>query len=506
VPGDPPVLSKEGPPGSDHLSSEETMRTHLIGRVALATVAAALLAAPLQAQRPGAIEIGVFGRYTLFDNNMGLKEAFGGGARLGAFLVPNLSLEAAGAFTPVKTEVGDISVKNWDMAGRLIYHLPIVEQFGIHLGAGYMYNIFTSEGEESVKDHGPTGLFGFRIWATPAVSIRGDAFANYIPSPDNLADQNFTWGGQLGLSYTFGAAADADKDGVSDANDACPDTPDGVVVDARGCPVDTDRDGVADFRDTCPNTPQGAPVDVNGCVRDGDQDGVRDDLDRCANTPQGESVDAAGCPPDADKDGVADARDRCADTPAGVAVTENGCPRDSDGDGVADNADRCANTPRGATVDATGCPQDGDGDGVPNGTDKCPTTAAGARVDATGCPVLFEENVVRVVLQGVTFATNSAELTDGAKAILNGVAESLVANPTVKVEVGGHTDITGSRATNTRLSQARAESVMAYLISKGVAAGQLTAKGFGPDEPVADNATREGRAQNRRVELKRVTQ
>jgi outer membrane protein OmpA-like peptidoglycan-associated protein len=74
------------------------------------------------------------------------------------------------------------------------------------------------------------------------------------------------------------------------------------------------------------------------------------------------------------------------------------------------------------------------------------------------------------------------------------------------VEVGGHTDSTGSRATNTRLSQARAESVMAYLVSKGVAAGQLAAKGFGPDEPVADNATREGRAQNRRVELKRVTQ
>jgi outer membrane protein OmpA-like peptidoglycan-associated protein len=279
-----------------------------------------------------------------------------------------------------------------------------------------------------------------------------------------------------------------------------------VTVTANGCPVDTDGDGVADFQDRCADTPSGTRVDASGCVPDSDGDGVRDDADRCANTPRGATVDANGCPTDSDRDGVADAQDRCANTPAGTRVGADGCPPDSDRDGVVDSADRCPDTPQGAQVDATGCPADMDGDGVPNGVDRCPNTAAGARVDAIGCPVLFEENVARVVLRGVNFATNSSQLTDTAQRILDDVAQTLQANPDIRVEVGGHTDITGSRALNTRLSQARAESVMAYLASKGVDPSRMTARGYGPDDPVADNATREGRAQNRRVELKRLEQ
>lgn len=463
-----------------------------------------LLAGPAHAQKPGAIELGAFGRYTLYDNNLGLKEAFGGGALLGVFIVPNLSFEAMGAYTPVSDTADAVDVTHVDLAGRLVYHLPLAKQFGVHLGAGYGYQMYSTEGEDGVNDHGPTGLFGLRIRATPAVSIRGEAFANYIMDPENGADQNFTWGGQLGLTYTIGAVSDKDKDGVADAKDACPDTPAGVVVDGQGCPVDTDKDRVPDHLDKCANTPSGATVDASGCILDGDKDGVGDYLDKCPSTPQGDAVDASGCSLDADKDGVPDARDQCPDTPAGVAVNRSGCPLDSDADGVPDNLDKCASTPAGAKVDATGCPLDADKDGVADGLDKCPNTAAGTRVDATGCPVLFEAGATAVVLQGVTFATGSANLTDAAKGILDGVAQSLVANPDVKVEVGGHTDNTGSRATNVRLSQARAESVMAYLVSKGVAANRLTARGFGPDEPVAENTTAAGRAKNRRVELRRA--
>jgi outer membrane protein OmpA-like peptidoglycan-associated protein len=480
------------------------MSSHLIGRITAFVAAAVLLTSPALAQRPGAIELGAFGRYTLYDNNLGLKEAFGGGALLGVFIVPNLSFEAMGAYTPVSDTNDVVDVTHVDLAGRLVYHLPLAERFGVHLGVGYGYQMYSTEGQDGVNDHGPTGLFGLRIRATPAVSIRGEAFANYIMDPENGADQNFTWGGQLGLTYTVGAVSDMDKDGVADDKDACPDTPAGVVVDAQGCPVDTDKDGVADYLDKCPNTPAGATVDAQGCPVDTDKDGVADYLDKCPNTPAGEAVDAAGCSLDADKDGVPDARDQCPDTPAGQPVNRSGCPLDSDGDGVADNLDKCPDTPAGATVDAAGCPLDGDKDGVPDGIDKCPNTAAGTRVDATGCPMVFEEGTTRVVLQGVTFQTGSAQLTPAARAILDGVAQTLAANPDIKVEVGGHTDSTGSRATNVRLSQARAESVMAYLVGKGVAASRLTAKGYGPDEPVADNKTADGRAKNRRVELRRA--
>jgi OOP family OmpA-OmpF porin len=144
---------------------------------------------------------------------------------------------------------------------------------------------------------------------------------------------------------------------------------------------------------------------------------------------------------------------------------------------------------------------DSDGDGVANAADKCPDTPAGTKVDAVGCPVLFAPGAASLVLQGVNFATGKATLLSESQAILDRVAESLNNNPQVTVEVGGHTDNTGSRITNLRLSQARANTVREYLISKGVDGSRITAKGYGPDKPVAENTTATGRAANRRVEL-----
>ena len=109
-----------------------------------------------------------------------------------------------------------------------------------------------------------------------------------------------------------------------------------------------------------------------------------------------------------------------------------------------------------------------------------------------------------VTLTGVTFVSGRAMLTPNAKAILDGVAASLQANPTTRVEVGGYTDNAGSRLRNITLSRARANAVANYLIQKGVSPSRLTARGYGPANPVATNATAAGRAENRRVELKRL--
>lgn len=119
---------------------------------------------------------------------------------------------------------------------------------------------------------------------------------------------------------------DADGDGVVDSKDQCPNTPKGVAVDAKGCPIDSDGDGVADYLDKCPNTPAGTAVDSTGCPLDSDGDGVADYQDKCPNTPSGVAVDATGCPLDTDGDGVADYLDKCPDTPAGTKVDTNGCP------------------------------------------------------------------------------------------------------------------------------------------------------------------------------------
>jgi outer membrane protein OmpA-like peptidoglycan-associated protein len=107
----------------------------------------------------------------------------------------------------------------------------------------------------------------------------------------------------------------------------------------------------------------------------------------------------------------------------------------------------------------------------------------------------------RHVLRGVNFATNSATIDPASSVVLDVAAEQLLARPGVKVVVEGHTDSTGSDAYNQGLSQRRADSVLNYLVRKGVPAGRLTARGFGESNPVASNDTAEGRALNRRVAL-----
>jgi outer membrane protein OmpA-like peptidoglycan-associated protein len=311
--------------------------------------------------------------------------------------------------------------------------------------------------------------------------------------------------GSLGLSVFTGGgpAPDADRDGVPDKRDACADTPVGVTVDARGCPTDSDSDGVYDGLDRCPGTPAGARVDATGCPIDTDHDGVYDGLDQCPNTPAGARVDAKGCPADADGDGVPDGIDQCPGTPARAVVDATGCPLDSDKDGVPDGIDKCPNTPAGAEVDAVGCQRfkDSDGDGVDDAKDKCPGTAPGTRVDAAGCPILFTPERTPVILRGVTFETGKSALKPESFTVLDIVAQSLNANPDIRIEIAGYTDNTGAMATNLRLSQARADAVRAYLGSKGVAPDRMVAKGYGATSPIATNTTSTGRAQNRRVEL-----
>jgi OOP family OmpA-OmpF porin len=109
-----------------------------------------------------------------------------------------------------------------------------------------------------------------------------------------------------------------------------------------------------------------------------------------------------------------------------------------------------------------------------------------------------------VILRGVEFATNAATLTEGSRPVLDAVAEDLKIHPLVQVELQGHTDSRGADAYNLDLSQRRADSVRDYLVSRGVPGTRLTARGYGETDPIADNATAAGRAENRRVVMKVV--
>ena len=137
---------------------------------------------------------------------------------------------------------------------------------------------------------------------------------------------------------------------------------------------------------------------------------------------------------------------------------------------------------------------DSDNDGVNDCMDQCPNTISGSKVDMQGCPISLE-------LKGVNFKVDSAELTPNAMAILDGVAVSLMNYPEKdEIEVRGHTSSEGSDAHNMKLSQRRSQSVVDYLAMKGVS-NRMTARGFGENQPIADNSTEFGRSQNRRVEL-----
>lgn len=210
---------------------------------------------------------------------------------------------------------------------------------------------------------------------------------------------------------------------------------------------------------------------------DSDADGIPDDADKCPGTRAGDVVDATGC----------------------VVKAEVKKEMDEDADNVVDSKDNCPSTPAGVEVDSKGCPLDSDNDGIADFKDKCPGTKAGEKIDDLGCPARVAK--ARGALTGVNFVTAKDELTENSKTILNGVA-SVLKEFNTNAEVQGHTDSTGSVEGNNRLSQARAEAVKQYLISQGVAAERLQAKGYGSSVPVAENTTKEGRLKNRRVELK----
>ncbi len=324
----------------------------------------------------------------------------------------------------------------------------------------------------------------------------------------------------IGVTFNFGNKKDADGDGIADRKDKCPDTPKGVKVDESGCPLDKDKDGVADYIDECPDV--AGVIALKGCP-DKDNDGIADKDDRCPDLAGTSAL--KGCP-DKDGDGIADMDDRCPD--AAGTVELKGCP-DSDKDGVADIDDKCPDTKAGYKVDATGCPMDNDkdgivndedacpdkaglavfkgcpdsdGDGVPDNEDRCPDTKG--TIANKGCPEMTKAEVKKItqIASKIFFEFDSDKLKAVSLPQLDALVDILKKYEEANLSIEGHTDNVGDDAYNMTLSQKRSESVKTYLMSKGILESRLTAKGFGETQPISDNKTKEGQAQNRRVELK----
>ncbi|HHH30909.1 MAG TPA: OmpA family protein [Polyangiaceae bacterium] len=210
---------------------------------------------------------------------------------------------------------------------------------------------------------------------------------------------------------------------------------------------------------------------------------------------------------DRDGDGVADADDPCPDRIGDPNGNRPGCPPDRDGDGIVDASDACPDVPGVDSAEPSrhGCPGDADSDGILDPDDACPEEAGAASDDPekNGCPTAVRLVGDRIViLQRVEFATGKDELSPSSTPVLEQVAKVMNEHPEIaRVGVDGHTDSVGSEQANVALSQRRALAVVRWLVERGIDARRLEARGYGPRQPIADNATEAGRQKNRRVEF-----
>jgi OOP family OmpA-OmpF porin len=173
---------------------------------------------------------------------------------------------------------------------------------------------------------------------------------------------------------------------------------------------------------------------------------------------------------------------------------------DSDGDGITDKDDKCKDVKGIAKYG--GCPvPDTDKDGINDEEDKCPLVAG--LKENNGCPETKAAIKVKVDMaaKNIFFEFASAVIEERSYASLDEVVSVMKENPTMKLKVEAHADNKGSFSRNLYWSELRAKAVAEYFVAKGIAAGRINFKGYGDTRPIADNATEEGRAKNRRVEL-----
>ena len=369
------------------------------------------------------------------------------------YLSDGFSLTVAGSLNKIE-HYGDQSVDDlsyYGIDGTIKYNFLKSSTFDPYLGVGGGYTWVDEIGAGTLN-----GTVGFNLWFSDNVGFSlqtsyKHAFEDYLSSHFQHT---------AGIIIKFGGK-DTDGDGIFDKDDACPEVP-GLEA-FNGCP-DSDGDGIEDSKDDCPN--EAGLAEFNGC-------------------------------PDSDGDGVADKDDACP-TVAGLKEYK-GCP-DSDGDGVPDNTDKCP-TVAGPSANG-GCPwPDRDGDGVADKDDQCPDKVG--TVANNGCPEVTEAvaKALNSYAKTILFDTGKATIKEQSAAVLGDIIGILNEYSNAKFNIEGHTDSVGSDASNQKLSEERASSVMNYLIEHGIASNRLTAKGYGESKPLDTNNTAAGRANNRRVEI-----
>jgi outer membrane protein OmpA-like peptidoglycan-associated protein len=411
----------------------------------------AIVTSPAASQRAGTLEFGAYAQATYFEESIRFERGSGGGGiRFGFFPLPHLELEAEGAFVPTEGP-GGLDVSYIPLRARLQFNVPVGEHGALLVGGGYVRNEFGRDLD--THEDGITGLLGARLGLPGSTSIRLSTYIDYIPSP-SLAfypgatldpDYNVNWGIQAGLSFLLGG-----RRATAQRREAVrPVRPDSLAI--------LTRDSLARAARADSLRLQAARDSVAQAAR-AQQQRLRDSVrmaEQRANERQQALRDSLQMASRDDSIRTAALRDS-------LRLTQNRARIAAIRDSLARMALR------------------------------------------DSLRLLMAHRETRVTLRGVNFELGKAVLLPISRDILEEVARSLVTNPQVRVEIGGHTDSTGSVSLNERLSLARAESVKAFLVENGVAADRMEVRGYASTQPVASNKTVSGRAQNRRVELRRI--
>jgi outer membrane protein OmpA-like peptidoglycan-associated protein len=395
------------------------------------------------AQGAGTLEFGVFLQDSYFDKSLNFDQARGGpGLRVAFFPTSNINVEAEGAFVPTDGPPGHVYYI--PLRARVVLNLPSGEHGGFFVGGGYVRNEYRHDAD--FHDDGGTAIVGARVGLPGITTLRFASYLDYIPSPSNGVGDNWNWGLQFGLSWLFGGGRRETRE-----------------QPARATPRTQQKDSLtlAARRDSLARVAR-----ADSLAR---AQAARDSITRAQQAQQQRLRDSVA---------KVNARQQALRDSMATAAREDSIRTAA----LRDSLRLTRNRARMATLRDS--------------------LARVALRDTLR--YLMSQRQTRVTLQGVNFELGKAVLLPISKDILQDVARSLVANPEVRVEVGGHTDSTGSRALNERLSLARAEAVKAYLIENGVAADRMKVQGYASTQPVASNKTASGRAQNRRVELRRT--
>ncbi len=461
-----------------------------------------------------ALGIGLRGGVTQYQgNDFSSKKIRPWGAAFGeSYLTNQFSLEMAFNLGRIAGETGNTNFRSTLTGLSLLGRLGLLptESFRPYLAGGLEYLGVDPQDQNQLSAHNRAfvgfpfgGGVSLGISENTALDFRGlyhYTLRDRLDGAEAGRDDAFL-SGTVGLTKLFRANKDRDGDGLLDKDEK-----------ARGTNrklADTDGDGLNDGEEvlTYNTDPLKADTDGDGLSdsdevkkhktsplkADSDGDGLNDgeELNRLRTDP----VKA-----DTDGDGLDDG--------AEVKTTNTEALKaDTDGDNLNDGEEvnryktnpLKTDTDNGSVNDGVEVARNSNPNDV---SDDVPPKQEMIKPRET--QALKIEVGKNIVLDGVVFKTSSAVISAPSQEILTRAFNALNDNPEIEVEIQGHTDNQGSAAANMKLSQSRAEAVKAWLVKKGIAAQRMTTKGFGPDKPIASNATPEGRQQNRRIEFARL--